>query len=96
MEIPLKTLERFKLASELTSKAVVHLTERNVVIKDILEIINSERVNTKYKPLTGRGIAIKVSHIPTNDLYYILSVGKDYKARKGSFSKYFFGSLKTK
>lgn len=72
------------------------LHERNLVLKDILDIINSERVNTKYKPLTGRGLGIKLSHIETKDLYFILSVGKDYKARNGSFSKYFFGSLKVK
>lgn len=94
MEIPLKTLQRFQIGSDLTTKAVNHLTERNLILKDILEIVNSERVNTKYKPLTGRALAIKTSHIPTKDLYYVLSVGKDYKNRKGSFSKFFFGSIK--
>ena len=72
------------------------LNERNLVLKDILDIINSERVNTKYKPLTGRGLGIKLAHVETKDLYYVLSVGKDYKARNGSFSKYLFGSLKVK
>ncbi len=70
------------------------VNERQDILAQLLEEINRERIGTKWKPLTGRAIAIKVSHIPTKDLYYILSVGKDYKSRNGSFSKYFFGSLK--
>lgn len=95
MEIPLATFERFKVASDLTTKAVI-LHERNLVLKDILEIINGERVNTKYKPYSGKLLGIKLAHIETKDLYFILSVGKDYKKRHGSFSKYLFGSLKIK
>ena len=72
------------------------LHERNLVLKDILDIINNERVNTKFKPYSGKLLGIKLAHIATQDLYYILSVGKDYKNRHGSFSKYFFGSLKIK
>ena len=70
--------------------------ERQDVLSQFLEEINKERLGTKYKPLTGRGLAIKVSHIPTKDLYYFMSVCKDYKNRQGSFSKCFFGSLKIK
>ena len=72
------------------------LHERNLVLKDILDIINSERFNTKFKPYSGKLLGIKLAHVETKDLYYILSVGKDYKARHGSFSKYLFGSLKVK
>jgi hypothetical protein len=68
--------------------------QRQAVLSEFLEIINSERMNTKYKSLSGRVLAIKVSHIPTQDLYYLLSVCKDYMNRKGSFSRCFFGSLK--
>ena len=50
-----------------------------------------------YHPLTGRALAIKLSHIPTEDLYFLLSEGKDYKKRgKGDFGKYLFGSIKPK
>lgn len=50
----------------------------------------------KYrKPTTARAIAIKLSHIKSKqDLYYFLSICKDYKTRKGSFGKIFWGALK--
>ena len=92
----LSLFSKYQLADTITTKAVKHLNERNLILKDILELINSERVGTKYKQLTGRGIAIKVSHIPTSDLYAVHSMGKDYKNRKGSYSKYFFGAMKIK
>jgi len=77
-------------------------SERADILSQIVEEINKERPYTykvgdkkktvnKIKP---RAVAIKVSHIPTKDLYYILSQGKDYKNRQGSFNKYFFGSIK--
>ena len=93
MELTL--FNKYKIASDLTTKAVC-LHERNLVLKDILDIINNERVNTKYKKYSGKLLGIKLAHVQTKDLYYILSVGKDYKARHGSFSKYLFGSLKVK
>ena len=71
--------------------------ERQDIIRQFLEELNKERVGTKFKPLTGRGVAIKVGHIKDNHtLYYFLSECKDYKNRNGSFSKYFFGALKIK
>lgn len=78
------------------------VNERQYVISLFVEEINKERpcsykVNGKKKTLgliAPRAVAIKVSHIPTKDLYFVLSEGKDYKNRHGSFSKYFFGSIK--
>lgn len=84
-QIPLFEIQKTKITNE-----------RQFVIKQILEEINKERIGTKYKPMTGRGVAMKVSHIPTKDLYYLLSICKDSKNRCGSFSKCFFGSLKVK
>lgn len=73
------------------------LNERQGILKQFLEEINKERVGTKYKPLTGRAVAIKLSHLKDNHtLYFFLSQCKDYKNRQGSFSKYFFGALKVK
>lgn len=47
------------------------------------------------KPLTARLIAIKLSHVlDKSELYYFLSICRDYKRRGGSFSKIFFGALK--
>lgn len=71
--------------------------ERQDIIRQFLEEINKERIGTKYKQLTGRAVAMKVSHLKDNStLYYFLSQCKDYKNRNGSFSKYFFGSLKVR
>jgi hypothetical protein len=75
-------------------KAVERMSERNLILKEILEFVNEERKGTKFKPLTGKALAIKLSHIPTKDLYYTKSVGLDYKKRHGSFSKFLFGSIK--
>lgn len=90
-----KLFEKYKLAAQLTTKAV-HASERGDLLTEVLNIINSERVGTKYKPATIRFIGIKMAHIPTKDLYAVISMGKDYKNRHGSFSKYLFGSLKVK
>jgi hypothetical protein len=69
--------------------------ERQLVIKEFVDEINKERNNTKWKPITARAVAIKLSHIKSlSDLYYFLSVCRDYAHRNGSFSKCFFGSLK--
>lgn len=73
-------------------------SERADIIRQFMEEINKERIGTKWKPMTGRGIAIKVGHLKDNKtLYYFLSQCKRYKNEgKGGFSKCFFGSLKIK
>lgn len=69
--------------------------ERQDIVRQFLEEINKERVGTKYKPMTGKGVAMKLSHLKDNGtLYFFLSECKDYKNRNGSFSKYFWGALK--
>ncbi len=51
----------------------------------------------KYlKKLTPKQIAIKLSHIPTSDLYYIKSVCVDKANRKESIGAYLLGSVKVK
>ena len=71
-------------------------SERASVIQQFTEEINQEREGTKYKLLTGKVIAIKLSHLKLQDLYTFLSLCRDYKNRQKSFSKYFFGALKVK
>lgn len=72
-------------------------SERACVIKEFVEEINRERVGTKFNPITGRVVAIKLGHIKDiQHLYRFLSQARDYKNRQKSFSKYFFGALKTK
>lgn len=79
---------------EILNKKKV-LSERQYILSQFVEEINKERIGGKYNPVTGRQIAIKLSHIKDNHtLYYFLSSAKDYKNRNGSFGKYFYGSLK--
>jgi hypothetical protein len=72
-------------------------SERAELIGFFADEINKERKGTKYKPVTYRYIAVKLSHIKSrSDLYYLKSQALDYQARHGSFSKYFFGALKAR
>jgi hypothetical protein len=68
--------------------------KRAFLISEFVDQINLERVNTKYKKVTGTQIAVKLSHLNFDELLHFMSSCKDYKNRKGSFSKYFFGTLK--
>lgn len=43
------------------------------------------------KELDARSLAIRLAHIKTNDLYYIMSAGKDQK----NFSAWLLSSIKT-
>ena len=70
--------------------------KRQTLIKEFVENLNIEREGTKYKPLTSRVVAIKLGHLSEFDLEAFLSMAKDYKNRKGSFSKYYWGTLKNK
>lgn len=71
--------------------------ERQSIVKEFVDEINKERAGTKYKPVTGRQIAIKLELLKTNhQLYAFLSECRDYQKRNGSFSKRFFGGFKDK
>ncbi|TFH72375.1 hypothetical protein E3V39_12405 [Gammaproteobacteria bacterium LSUCC0112] len=67
-------------------------SERADLINQFLTRLNAERVGTKWKPLTARAVAIKLGHIPTEDLYYCFK----QCSHGGSFGKVFFGMLKNK
>lgn len=71
-------------------------SERASLLEEILTEVNSERRGTKYKPLTAKLLGIKLAHMSTTDLYYLISQAKDYQRRHGSFSKYLFGSIRVK
>lgn len=69
--------------------------ERQDIIRQFQEELNRERWGTKWKPLTGRAVAIKLGLLKTNqELYQFFSECKDYKNRHGSFGKRFFGGGK--
>ncbi len=89
-----KGIQLIKLEKSNESKI---RSERAFIISQFLEEINKERIGTRFKPMTGRGVAIKLGHLKDNyTLYYFLSTCRDAKNRRGSFSKCFFGSLKVK
>ena len=69
-------------------------TEENEIINQFLVELNKER--GKLKPLTFMAVKMKLYAVRNNkfDLLSFFSECKDYRARKGSFSKYFFGKLK--
>jgi hypothetical protein len=78
---------------------------RQLAIKPFVVAINKERpctyVDKKGKKkklgfITARAVSLKVSHLEIPDLEYFYSQCVDYKNRKGSFSKYFFGALNPK
>jgi hypothetical protein len=50
--------------------------------------------NKKLGLITGRAVALKVSHLSEKDLVFFLSECRDYRNRSGSFNKRFFGSIK--
>lgn len=78
-----------------TLKKTKITNERQSILQEFQNEINKERINTKYKPITGQLIGIKLSILKTNqELYEFLSECRDYKNRKGSFSKRFFGGFK--
>lgn len=66
-------------------------SERAELVKFFVDNVT----NKKGKKYSAGFIASKLAHIPTKDLYYMISVAKDYERRGGSIGKYFWGSLKT-
>jgi hypothetical protein len=71
--------------------------ERQSILKEFVDEINKEREGSKWKPITGRAVAMKLQLLKTNqDLYAYLSECRDYKNRNGSFGKRFFGGSKVK
>lgn len=47
-------------------------------------------------PMTGKALAMRVSHLSEFDLDFFLGQCREYKRNSGSFGKCFFGALKTR
>ncbi len=77
---------RFKVAKD-TKKI---RSEHDDIIQRFTDGINACRVNTKYKPLSCRAVAVKVSVLKGFDLKWFLRECE----KADSFSRYFFGCLK--
>lgn len=86
-----------ELATFKYQKPVSKITnERQDIIRQFVDEINTEREGTAYKKIWPKVVAIKLGHLKKDELYWFLSTCKEYKAKHGSFSKAFFGALKTK
>ena len=79
---------------------------RSDYIDEITARVNKERDGKFYvkdgkkikcRPVSPREIAWRTAHLKTEqDFHYILSIAKDSERRGQTFSKAFFGSLKSK
>ena len=74
-------------------KEVKIKSERAELIKFFVDNLR----NKKDEKFPAKMIAIKLSHIPTKDLYYMISVFKDKVNRDGlqSANKWFWWSIKS-
>lgn len=71
--------------------------ERKSILKEIKDIMDEEARKQKKAPVNTKLFAIRLSHVPTNDLYFMKSEGLSYGYRTGKpFSKYIMGSVKPK
>ena len=71
-------------------------SERAELISQIYKLYSDDFVPTpKYKkPMPVRFICVKLSHIPTKDLYYVLSVCRDKYNRGERVGSYLLWSVK--
>ena len=91
-----ETVSLFDVMSEYKIKEKPKSTitnQRQDFTKKFVEEINKQREGTKYKPVTGQAIAIKLGHVKTEDLYAFYKVCKSNKGKTG-FSGAFFAKLK--
>lgn len=101
-----KTLsERSELLKELYSHYLYWNKKDNIkkflqVHKDNRKIYNKElqeqfkKSKDYYKPITVKLFCVRLSHIPTQDLYYLTSIAKDMRNRGNNFNKWLWWSIK--
>jgi len=65
-------------------------SNREDLLNQCLEKINTERINTKYRPLTFVGLKMFVEHLPDEDIHWMLT----HCSKQESFGKAWFGMLK--
>lgn len=96
-DIEIKTIfrigDRIKLSKTRPLKT---RNERQVILNQIQIIIEQENGAPMDKKQV-QFLCFKLSHIPTKDLYFLLSDGRDYARRTGNaFGRYVFGSIKSR
>jgi len=68
---------------------------KNIKLKHCQVALESFKKSKAYYPkFSSKYFAIRLSHIPTSDLYYVKSIGKDKLNRRDSFNKWLFFSIK--
>ncbi len=75
-------------------KRYCNYLRNNKIQNSPVEVIKFQKSKLYIKELPPKTIAIKLSHIPTKDLYYLLSICKDKKNRKESIGAFILGSIK--
>lgn len=85
-----------QLATFKYERPVTKITnERQAILKEFLDEINLEREGTTYKKIWPKVVALKLSHLKKDELYWFLSTCREYRDKHGSFSRCFFGALKS-
>ena len=111
VEQQVKKKEYASERAEIVSKIYPHYLywNKDSNIKTFLEIYkDTAKIKNKklqedfkqskkyYPPMEVKLYCIKIAHIPTKDLYYILSIANDMKNRKQNFNKWLFSQIKIK
>lgn len=88
-------LSRIKKPEKKEKKTRGITNETQSIIKDFVDEINKERDPKHFKPVTGKQIAVKLLTVfkTKQELYEFFSECLDYKKRKGSFGKRFWGGF---
>lgn len=83
----------------LNIKELINQREKVKTLSERAELISffvENLKNKNEKPFTAKRIAIALAHIPTKDLYFMISIFKDTMKRRGivGANKEFWWSLK--
>jgi hypothetical protein len=70
-------------------------SRRAFIISLMVDEINKDRIGTKFPAIKPKAVAIKTSHLGISELDWFHHNCLEYKQRNGSYSKFFFGSLKS-
>lgn len=71
-------------------------SERGDLLQYFTDRINERRKGTKFKPLTIRAIAVKLSHLGLRDLYYLKSVCDEAERRGYPWAAIFWKEITPK
>lgn len=72
------------------------ITKTRSYRNELLEMFRTELSSESYRVYTGRGVAMKMSHVKTGDLKEFYQECQRYRKKFGSFGKYWNGRLKVK